>query len=77
MAISFVTGSIQNNESYIMIESEVYFEPYLHVLQTLRDTHFPQQLAMSKYIVNVEVTFINIMINCTQSVRRMLLKIKI
>ncbi|CAH0398415.1 unnamed protein product [Chilo suppressalis] len=42
------------NETYLMIESEVYFEPYQHVLKALQDRSFSRNLAMSKYIVNVE-----------------------
>ncbi|CAG4965233.1 unnamed protein product [Parnassius apollo] len=43
-----------NNETYTMIESEVYFEPYYHVLNALKDPKFPDDLAMRKYIVSVD-----------------------
>lgn len=39
-----------------MIESEVYFEPYYHVLKALQDPRFPENVAMSKYIINVDVS---------------------
>ncbi|XP_072949114.1 uncharacterized protein [Epargyreus clarus] len=44
----------KTNESYIMIESDVYFEPYFHVLRALQDPTFPEHIAMSKYIVQVD-----------------------
>lgn len=43
-------------EKYTMIESEVYFEPYFHVLNALKDPSFPLDLTMSKYIINVDVS---------------------
>lgn len=39
-----------------MIECEVYFEPYYHVLKALQDPSFPEHLAMSSYIVDVKVS---------------------
>ncbi|XP_049873324.1 NFX1-type zinc finger-containing protein 1-like isoform X3 [Pectinophora gossypiella] len=42
------------NNSYTMIESEIYFEPYYHVLKALQDPKFPENLAMQKYIVQVD-----------------------
>ncbi|XP_041979115.1 NFX1-type zinc finger-containing protein 1-like [Aricia agestis] len=50
-----VGDEIYDGESYTMIESEVYFEPYQHVLRALQDSQFPNQLAMKKYIVDVDV----------------------
>ncbi|KAI5644350.1 AAA domain-containing protein [Phthorimaea operculella] len=43
-----------DDSSYTMIESEVYFEPYLHVLKALQDPKFPEHIAMSKYIIQVD-----------------------
>ncbi|GBP30884.1 NFX1-type zinc finger-containing protein 1 [Eumeta japonica] len=40
--------------SYSMLESQVYFEPYLHVLRALQDPEFSEHLAMSKYIVKID-----------------------
>lgn len=51
-----VGDEIYNDDYYIMIESEVYFEPYQHVLKALQDPNFPEQLAMKKYIVDVDVS---------------------
>lgn len=45
-----------NDDSYTMIECEVYFEPYYHVLKALQDPNFPEHLAMSSYIIDVEVS---------------------
>lgn len=39
-----------------MIESEVYFEPYFHVLKALQDPNFAPHVAMSKYVVKVDVS---------------------
>ncbi|KAJ8731482.1 hypothetical protein PYW07_004646 [Mythimna separata] len=47
-------NSIYNEETYTMIESEVYFEPYYHVLKVLQEPSFPQHLAMQQYIVKVD-----------------------
>ncbi|XP_047991691.1 NFX1-type zinc finger-containing protein 1-like isoform X2 [Leguminivora glycinivorella] len=47
-------SNIYNDDRYIMIECEVYFEPYYHVLKALQDPGFPEHLAMNKYIVDVE-----------------------
>ncbi|CAF4881675.1 unnamed protein product [Pieris macdunnoughi] len=47
---------INKDEQYIMIESDVYFEPYYHVLKVLQDQSFPQHLTMKKYIVDVEAS---------------------
>ncbi|XP_072949023.1 NFX1-type zinc finger-containing protein 1-like [Epargyreus clarus] len=44
----------KTDDSYIMIESDVYFEPYFHVLKALQDPTFPEHIAMSKYIVQVD-----------------------
>ncbi|CAB3261339.1 unnamed protein product [Arctia plantaginis] len=57
LAISIVDTSygsnIRNDDSYTMIESEVYFEPYLHVLKALQAPTFSKQLPMQEYIVKV------------------------
>ncbi|CAG4956216.1 unnamed protein product [Colias eurytheme] len=45
-----------NKDEYIMIESDIYFEPYYHVLKVLKDPTFPEDLAMKKYIVDVEAS---------------------
>ncbi|XP_022837763.1 NFX1-type zinc finger-containing protein 1-like [Spodoptera litura] len=45
--------SIYNGEMYTMVESEVYFEPYYHVMKALQEPSFPQHLAMQQYIVKV------------------------
>ncbi|KAJ8721998.1 hypothetical protein PYW08_004400 [Mythimna loreyi] len=47
-------NSIYNGDKYTMIESEVYFEPYYHVLKALQEPSFPQHLAMQQYIVKVD-----------------------
>ncbi|XP_063624755.1 NFX1-type zinc finger-containing protein 1-like [Cydia splendana] len=47
-------SNLYNDDPYIMIECEVYFEPYYHVLKALQEPSFPEHLAMSKYIVDVE-----------------------
>ncbi|CAH2048546.1 unnamed protein product, partial [Iphiclides podalirius] len=57
--VSLVDNSIGmdicfTRERYTMIESEVYFEPYYHVLHALKDPEFPKHLTMSKYIVSVD-----------------------
>lgn len=50
-------NSIFNDDStYTMIESEVYFEPYYHVLKALQEPTFPEHLAMQQYIVKVDVS---------------------
>ncbi|XP_073956764.1 NFX1-type zinc finger-containing protein 1-like [Choristoneura fumiferana] len=58
LAVSLVdTGTelkIYNDDSYTMIECEVYFEPYYHVLKALQDPNFPEHLAMSSYIIDVQ-----------------------
>ncbi|KAJ0176718.1 hypothetical protein K1T71_007897 [Dendrolimus kikuchii] len=41
------------DHNYTLIESEVYFEPYYHVLKVLQDPKFPEDLAMQEYIVKV------------------------
>lgn len=41
-----------------MIESEVYFEPYSHVLKALQDINFSNEIAMKKYIIDVDVSII-------------------
>ncbi|KAF9797452.1 hypothetical protein SFRURICE_005928, partial [Spodoptera frugiperda] len=46
--------SIYNGEMYTMVESEVYFEPYYHIMKALQDPSFPQHLAMQQYIVKVD-----------------------
>lgn len=48
--------SIYNGEMYTMVESEVYFEPYYHIMKALQDPSFPQHLAMQQYIVKVDVS---------------------
>ncbi|XP_014358196.2 NFX1-type zinc finger-containing protein 1 [Papilio machaon] len=45
-----------SGDRYTMIESEVYFEPYYHVLNAIKDPKFPEHLALSKYIVDVDPT---------------------
>ncbi|XP_047991491.1 NFX1-type zinc finger-containing protein 1-like [Leguminivora glycinivorella] len=45
---------LYNGDLYTMIECEVYFEPYRHVLKALQDPNFPKHLAMNKYIVDVQ-----------------------
>ncbi|GBP30873.1 NFX1-type zinc finger-containing protein 1 [Eumeta japonica] len=42
--------------NYHMLEYQVYFEPYFHVLTALQDSEFSEHLAMSKYIVSVDHT---------------------
>ncbi|XP_052747658.1 NFX1-type zinc finger-containing protein 1-like, partial [Galleria mellonella] len=56
LPIAMVNQQIQLNpgDSYTMIESEVYFEPYYHVLNVLQSPTFAQHLAMQKYIVKAE-----------------------
>nr|XP_021188213.2 NFX1-type zinc finger-containing protein 1 isoform X1 [Helicoverpa armigera] len=49
-----IDNSIYNDDKYTMIESEVYFEPYYHVLKALQEPTFPQHLAMQQYIVKVD-----------------------
>ncbi|KAI8436677.1 hypothetical protein MSG28_010165 [Choristoneura fumiferana] len=49
-----VDSKIYNDDSYTMIECEVYFEPYYHVLKALQDPNFPEHLAMSSYIIDVK-----------------------
>ncbi|XP_069362838.1 NFX1-type zinc finger-containing protein 1-like [Maniola hyperantus] len=44
---------LYKNETYTMIESEIYFEPYYHVLKAMQDPSFPEHIAMKKYIVDV------------------------
>lgn len=51
-----VTQSQYNEDTYVMVESEVYYEPYYHVLRALQDPGFPNQIAMSKYIIQVDVS---------------------
>ncbi|XP_045780297.1 NFX1-type zinc finger-containing protein 1-like isoform X2 [Maniola jurtina] len=46
--------NLYKNETYTMIESEIYFEPYYHVLKAMQDPTFPQHIAMKKYIVDVD-----------------------
>ncbi|CAH2096340.1 unnamed protein product [Euphydryas editha] len=41
-------------DTYTMIESEVYFEPYYHILKAFQDPTFPQHIAMKKYIIDVD-----------------------
>ncbi|XP_075977884.1 NFX1-type zinc finger-containing protein 1-like [Anticarsia gemmatalis] len=48
-----VPNNLTDGDTYTMIESEVYFEPYLHVLKVLQAESFPQHLAMQQYIVKV------------------------
>ncbi|XP_061715963.1 NFX1-type zinc finger-containing protein 1-like isoform X1 [Cydia pomonella] len=51
---STMDSDLYNEDLYTMIECEVYFEPYHHVLKALQDPNFPEHLAMSKYIVDVQ-----------------------
>ncbi|KAH9628815.1 hypothetical protein HF086_004975 [Spodoptera exigua] len=57
LAVSIVDvnldDSVYNGEMYTMIESEVYFECYYHVMKSLQECSFPQHLPMQKYIVEV------------------------
>ncbi|XP_048478338.1 NFX1-type zinc finger-containing protein 1 isoform X3 [Plutella xylostella] len=50
-------SGFSTNDSYVMIESEVYFEPYYHVLRALQDPEFinDDNIAMQKYIVEVDI----------------------
>ncbi|GBP30880.1 NFX1-type zinc finger-containing protein 1 [Eumeta japonica] len=43
--------------TYSMLECQVYFEPYLHVLKALQDPEFSNHLAMHEYIVNVKAYY--------------------
>ncbi|XP_022127667.2 NFX1-type zinc finger-containing protein 1 [Pieris rapae] len=47
---------INKDDNFLMIESDVYFEPYYHVLKVLQDQSFPEHLPMKKYIVDVEAS---------------------
>ncbi|XP_063384092.1 NFX1-type zinc finger-containing protein 1-like isoform X2 [Cydia fagiglandana] len=47
-------SDMYNDDAYIMIECEVYFEPYYHVLKALQDPSFPEHLSMSKYIIDLQ-----------------------
>ncbi|KOB72089.1 NFX1-type zinc finger-containing protein 1 [Operophtera brumata] len=49
-------AQLYHDDTYTMIESEVYFEPYYHVLKVLQDPAFPQHIAMKQYIVDVNVS---------------------
>ncbi|XP_064072681.1 NFX1-type zinc finger-containing protein 1-like [Vanessa tameamea] len=49
-----VGDNLYGNQKYTMIESEVYFEPYYHILKALQDPTFPEHIAMKKYIVDVD-----------------------
>ncbi|CAH0691773.1 unnamed protein product [Spodoptera exigua] len=57
LAVSIVDvnldDSVYNGEMYTMVESEVYFECYYHVMKSLQECSFPQHLPMQKYIVEV------------------------
>ncbi|XP_069359382.1 NFX1-type zinc finger-containing protein 1-like [Maniola hyperantus] len=48
-----VGDDLYKNENYTMIESEVYFEPYYHVLKAMQEPSFPDHIAMKKYIIDV------------------------
>ncbi|CAH0715659.1 unnamed protein product, partial [Brenthis ino] len=53
--VDIVIGEeLYNGDRYTMIESDVYYEPYHHVLKALQDPTFPQHIAMKKYIVDVD-----------------------
>ncbi|CAH2234537.1 jg1677 [Pararge aegeria aegeria] len=45
--------NLYKNETYTMIESEVYFEPYYHVLKAMQEPSFPEHIVMQKYIIDV------------------------
>ncbi|XP_061715975.1 NFX1-type zinc finger-containing protein 1-like [Cydia pomonella] len=47
-------SNMYNDDAYIMIECEVYFEPYYHVLKALQDPSFPEHMSMSKYIIDLQ-----------------------
>ncbi|CAH0585816.1 unnamed protein product [Chrysodeixis includens] len=47
-------NSVYNLETFTMIESEVYFEPYFRVLKAMQETSFPRHLAMHQYIVTLD-----------------------
>ncbi|XP_046965728.1 NFX1-type zinc finger-containing protein 1-like [Vanessa cardui] len=49
-----VGDNLYGNQKYTMFESEVYFEPYYHILRALQDPTFPEHLAMKKYVVDVD-----------------------
>ncbi|XP_050350709.1 NFX1-type zinc finger-containing protein 1-like [Nymphalis io] len=48
-----VGDNLYGKQNYTMIESEVYYEPYYHILKALQDPTFPEHVAMKKYIVDV------------------------
>ncbi|CAH2096329.1 unnamed protein product [Euphydryas editha] len=55
--VSLVDNEVDDlflKDTYTMIESEVYFEPYYHILKALQDPTFPQHIAMKKYIIDVD-----------------------
>ncbi|XP_050665918.1 NFX1-type zinc finger-containing protein 1-like [Leptidea sinapis] len=52
-----VVGNEENlsyKDFYTMLESEVYFEPYFHVLNVLKHPSFAENMSMKKYIVDVD-----------------------
>ncbi|KAM3965335.1 NFX1-type zinc finger-containing protein 1-like [Aphomia sociella] len=54
IALVNIGEELHLEESYTMIESDVYFEPYYHVLKVLHDPSFPVDLTMQNYIVKAE-----------------------
>ncbi|KAI5644349.1 AAA domain-containing protein [Phthorimaea operculella] len=44
---------IYNDVPFVMIESEVYFEPYFQVLNALKAPDFPAHIPMEEYIIKV------------------------
>ncbi|KAJ2949110.1 hypothetical protein O0L34_g6049 [Tuta absoluta] len=48
-----VDADIYNDVPFVMIESEVYFEPYFQVLNALRAPDFPAQIPLEEYIIKV------------------------
>lgn len=44
-------------DSYLLIECETYFPPYLHVLKALQNPTLVANFPFEQYIVRVEVSF--------------------
>ncbi|XP_059049950.1 NFX1-type zinc finger-containing protein 1-like [Achroia grisella] len=57
IAMVNINVQLKPGDTYTMIESDVYFEPYHHVLTVLQNPNFPEKLTMQKYIVKVEASF--------------------
>lgn len=51
-----LVDEILYNSNYTMIESEVYYEPYYHVLKALQDWSLFYGMSMKKYIVEADVS---------------------